>query len=65
MPLVFFVGSVVICLGLILFKKFVDSKCNTTQTVIEDVQPIQPIQPILNDVPPKYEEIIIEPPPSY
>ena len=62
MPLVFFVGSVFVCLGLILIKKYLESKCTTNQTIIE---PVQHIQPILKEVPPKYEEIIIEPPPRY
>jgi hypothetical protein len=60
MPLIFFVGSVFVCLGLILLKKFIDSRCYTNQVIIE------PIPPVLNnEVPPKYEEIIIEPPPRY
>jgi len=63
MPLIFFVGSVFVCLGLILFKKFIDSRCNTNQVIVEPVQPIQSI--LNNEVPPKYEEIIIEPPPRY
>jgi len=60
MPLIFFVGSVFVCLGLILFKKFIDSRCNTTQITVETIPPV-----LNNEVPPKYEEIIIEPPPRY
>jgi len=60
MPLIFFVGSVFVCLGLILFKKFIDSRCNTTQITVETIPTV-----LNNEVPPKYEEIIIEPPPRY
>jgi hypothetical protein len=54
MPFIYFTACVIICVGFILFKKYIDSKRNIN--VIE-----VPVVPI--DLPPKYEDIIISPPP--